>query len=923
VNEIEGMKLKGSIAFRLTFYFALLTAIPLGLFSYYFLRAITNDHYSIAIHFLEERAASIAEYVESQGSLPPQAGTILFPIKEGHAVFIVNSEGEYVAHPDPDKVGDNLSTDFDGNFIRLLSKNKPGGDLLETAEVVIGYAPVAGTDLIVVEMANIHDIASPLDAIWRATIIQMILIFLLITSAAGLIVWQVVGKPLGKVTATAQQIGQGNLQVEINPKEMKDELRQLAIVLNSTRDQLSELIQGLKSRIQELAQAQESIKTSNEQTRAIIDSVNEAIIVLDLYTGEVLDVNQKMAEMYGYSREESLKLRINQLNFGELPYTHKFYKKYMKDATHSGPQVFEWKAKHKDGRQFWVEVNMRQAVISGKDRLLVAIREISERKRSEQIRTAIYRISHSVQAAQNLKELFYLIHGIINDLMPAQNFYIALYDYERDEFYYPYYIDQYDTTPAPHAPNRGLTSYVLRTGVTLLASPDVFEKLIKSGEVEMIGSDSVDWLGSPLNIAQKVIGVVAVQTYTVKDRLTVEDKDVLTFVSTQIAMAIERKRSEDALLDSESRWRTLTENAPQFILLLDRSGNVLFGNRLFPGMDSYWLTHHSFLNYLQDENHFIMGKALSDVFSDSKGRNFELSIMDSNEPLAWYACNLAPVVNEGIVEMAILNASDITSRKDAEKSIQTLNEELEKRVLERTTQLASVVRELEAFSYSVSHDLRAPLRALDGYSRILEKEYLGILTEDGRNYIHHIRSSTHKMDRLIDDLLAFSRLERHPLEMQTVNMEDIVLKAVNELSTFLPEGGLEFKVAELPSCDGDPSLLHQVWTNLISNSIKFTRNCEHPMIEIGFSSEDSPVYYIKDNGTGFDMKYADKLFGVFQRLHKDDEFEGTGVGLAIVERIVRRHGGRIWARSAPGEGALFYFTINENAERDQVSQEGG
>jgi light-regulated signal transduction histidine kinase (bacteriophytochrome) len=158
--------------------------------------------------------------------------------------------------------------------------------------------------------------------------------------------------------------------------------------------------------------------------------------------------------------------------------------------------------------------------------------------------------------------------------------------------------------------------------------------------------------------------------------------------------------------------------------------------------------------------------------------------------------------------------------------------------------------------------------------------------------------------------------------MQTVNMKDIVLKAITEFSTFLPEGGLEFKVAELPSCDGDPSLLHQVWMNLISNSIKFTRNCKHPMIEIGFSSEDSPVYYINDNGTGFDMKYADKLFEVFQRLHNDDEFEGTGVGLAIVERIVRRHGGRIWARSAPGEGASFYFTINENTDRDQVSQSG-
>jgi light-regulated signal transduction histidine kinase (bacteriophytochrome) len=226
---------------------------------------------------------------------------------------------------------------------------------------------------------------------------------------------------------------------------------------------------------------------------------------------------------------------------------------------------------------------------------------------------------------------------------------------------------------------------------------------------------------------------------------------------------------------------------------------------------------------------------------------------------------------------------------------------------------------LEAFSYSVSHDLRAPLRALDGYSRILEKEYAEVIDDDGKGYIQHIRSSTHKMDRLIDDLLAFSRLGRHSLEKQSVDMNEMVRKAINEFSPIFSEGLLPIQVHELPACEGDPSLLLQLWMNLISNSVKFTRNCDRPDIEIGYLEEEPIVYYIKDNGIGFDMKYADKLFGVFQRLHSVDEFEGTGVGLAIVERIVRRHGGKIWAQSASGEGATFFFTLNEKANPDLVT----
>lgn len=266
-----------------------------------------------------------------------------------------------------------------------------------------------------------------------------------------------------------------------------------------------------------------------------------------------------------------------------------------------------------------------------------------------------------------------------------------------------------------------------------------------------------------------------------------------------------------------------------------------------------------------------------------------------------------------LVLCAVYLASRLRTARQQSADDRRLNAELEHRVSERTAQLEAANKELESFSYSVSHDLRAPLRAVDGFSRILEEDYGTTLDDAARELIRVVRTNAQKMGQLIDDLLAFSRLGRQALSRVETDMTELARDAYSSLEATC--GGVALDLAPLPTAQCDPALMRQVWINLLSNACKFSGGRTVPRIEVtGWKGQgDDCVYCVRDNGVGFDMAYYGRLFGVFQRLHSEEQFPGTGVGLAIVQRVISRHGGRVWAEGKPNEGAAFFFALPQGA----------
>jgi PAS domain S-box-containing protein len=406
-----------------------------------------------------------------------------------------------------------------------------------------------------------------------------------------------------------------------------------------------------------------------------------------------------------------------------------------------------------------------------------------------------------------------------------------------------------------------------------------------------------------------------------------------------------QKRAQEALRFNEERYRSLVAATTQTVWTTDARGDVVADSpqwRAFTGQSFEQIKGRGWMDAVDPRDRERAGVEWSNAVQRASIYQAEYRVRRSDGQYRYMSAHAVPVVEkDGAVREWIGTSADITEARLAEEEVRRLNAELESRVVERTAELQAANKELGAFAYSVSHDLRAPLRAVAGFTRILRDEYGAQLPEEALRYLEVVRSNAVQMGELIDGLLAFSRLGRQPLRKQLVEPSDLARQAWESMSAECAGRTVELVVEDLPPCEADPLLLKQVFVNLLSNALKYTRTREVARIELGswpagdWEREGAVapplavdraevVYMIRDNGVGFDMRYADKLFGVFQRLHRAEEFEGTGIGLANVQRVVHKHGGTVWAWGETGRGATFYFTlpgVGRHAERPAADRQ--
>jgi len=465
----------------------------------------------------------------------------------------------------------------------------------------------------------------------------------------------------------------------------------------------------------------------------------------------------------------------------------------------------------------------------------------------------------------------------------------------------------------------GLTAIAIRTSKVVTSEDIQTDKRLQNSHSQIEEYAYHSSAVIPFRLRDKTVGIISLVSHEMGFFKAEEEIRLLEEMGLDVSFALNTMEVEAEHKQAEERFRLAIEYAPNAIVFINQDGQInLVNNRA-----------EKYFGYTRDE---LMGESLEKLVPERfrgnhlgyrtsfmakpqvrpMGAGRELYGLHKNDSEFPVEIGLAPFeTSEGRLVMATI--VDITERKKAEEEIQELNTSLEQRVIERTTQLEAANKELEAFSYSVSHDLRAPLRGIDGWSQALLEDYGAQLDEQAHQYLDRVRSETQRMGTLIDDLLQLSRITRADMNRTQVDLSAIVRTIASRLQERESPRQIELTIQSDLSAWGDARLLEVALTNLLNNALKFTGKIPQAHIEFGQTEMNGQrAFFVRDNGAGFDMAFAKKLFSPFQRMHKASEFPGTGVGLATVQRIVHRHRGKIWAESAVDAGATFYFTLEEN-----------
>ncbi|NTW25838.1 MAG: PAS domain S-box protein, partial [Lentimicrobium sp.] len=633
-------------------------------------------------------------------------------------------------------------------------------------------------------------------------------------------------------------------------------------------------ILGIARDVTAIYKAQEALKEREEIYSSIVNQANDSIALIDIETGQFVEFNHSAYQTLGYTREEFSLMGVSAI---EADMSDTAIKESFTRIKETDGYTFETRHRHKTGKILDIRISTRIVNIRGKDYITAIWSDITEQKR--------------IQDRMIEKDLIFL------SLLENSPIFIFFKDHNIKSLYLSKNYEQ-----------------MLGKPMQELIGKDMNELFPSELSLNMIKDDQKILCQNELVVVDEYFNG---HYYTTIKFPIIRDKKPPLLAGFTIDIT-DRQLAQNALRQSERTLKQAQQIASmgsyEYDIVNDTS---LWSENLYKIFDIDREKHlNSVLNNIvplvvHPEDLALTKKIFNDALQGLCPYDLDYRIKRKDGSIRYIHSRAdyerdetgRPIRMIGLVQ-------DITDRKKAEEEIRILNESLEKRVEERTLELQAVNHELEDFAYTVSHDLRAPLRAINGFTNILKEDFSNRLNDDGLKLIEIITENAVRMGVLIDDLLTFSRLSRSEMNHTRVDMNHLVKQAFHELTDPEQKARITFNIQKLPTILADNSLIKQVWMNLLSNAIKFSSKTEKPVITISATKEaDKIIFKITDNGVGFNMKYAGKLFGVFQRLHSVREFEGTGAGLAIVQRIVVRHGGKVWATSELGKGADFYFSL--------------